>query len=266
MEGSSEVTEKLEVRCCIAGGGPAGMMLGLLLARAGVAVVVLEKHGDFLRDFRGDTLHPSTLEIMHELGMLQDLLKRPHRKIRQLNAQMGDSEMILADFSRLSMQCPFIALMPQWDFLDFLAERARRYPTFDLRMHAEVTQLIEVNGRVAGLRAQTPGGPIEIGAELVIAADGRNSVVRTYSGLRTDDLGAPIDVLWMRLSKNDSDPQLALRFDRGKILAMLDRGDYRQCGFVISKGARTNSEKKGSNNCARELWKLRLFSMIASAS
>jgi 2-polyprenyl-6-methoxyphenol hydroxylase-like FAD-dependent oxidoreductase len=245
MEGASEFTEKLHVRCCIAGGGPAGMTLGLLLARAGVDVVVLEKHADFLRDFRGDTLHPSTLEMMHELGMLEDLLKRPHQKVRQWKAQMGDSEIVLADFSRLTTQCRFIALMPQWDFLDFLAGWARRYPTFHLRMQAEVTGLIEANDGVAGLRAQTPDGPLEISAELVIGADGRHSVVRTCSGLRIDDLGAPIDVLWMRLSKNASDPQLALRFDRGKILAMLDRGDYWQCGFVIPKGGSEEMRQKG---------------------
>jgi 2-polyprenyl-6-methoxyphenol hydroxylase-like FAD-dependent oxidoreductase len=221
------------------------MMLGLLLARAGVEVMVLEKHADFLRDFRGDTLHPSTLEMMHELGMIEELLKRPHQKVRQWRAQMGDSEIVLADFSRLATHCPFIALMPQWDFLDFLVGRARRYPTFHLRMQAEVTGLIEENGRVAGVRAQTPGGPLEICADLVVGADGRHSAVRNLAGLQIDDLGAPIDVLWMRLSRKAGDPQLALRFDRGKILAMLDRGDYWQCGFVIPKGGAEELRQRG---------------------
>ena len=228
--------EKIEVRCCIAGGGPAGIMLGFLLARAGIEVLVLEKHADFLRDFRGDTLHPSTLDIMHELGILDDLLKRPHRRLPQFTAQMGNEEIILADFSRLSTRCRFVALMPQWDFLDFLSMQAQCYPGFHLRMRTEVTGLIERNGRVTGLSALGPGGPLEIRADLIIGRDGRHSVVRRASGLQVCDLGSPIDVLWMRLSRNESDPQVILRFNHGRILATADRGDYWQCGFVIAKG------------------------------
>src|SRR5215470_6156932 len=192
MEATCSSVETLQPRCCITGGGPAGMMLGFLLARAGIDVVVLEKHADFLRDFRGDTLHPSTLEAMHELGVLEELLMRPHQRVPQLKAQIGSKEFVLADFSRLSSKCRFIALMPQWDFLDFLAEQGRRCPAFHLRMQAEVTGLIENADCVAGVRAVTPNGPLEVRADLVVGADGRGSVVRRLSGLEVDDIGAPI--------------------------------------------------------------------------
>ena len=238
--------ETLATRCCIAGGGPAGMMLGFLLARAGVEIVVLEKHADFLRDFRGDTIHPSTLEVMSELGLLDEFLKRPHQETRQLTGHIGDAELTVADFSHLPTRCRFIAFMPQWDFLDFLAEQGRRYPTFRLRMQAEVTGLVEDAGQVIGVRAQTPDGPVEIHAQLVVGADGRQSTVREQGRLQVDDLGAPIDVLWMRLSRRPGDPTQALgRFDRGKILVMLDRGEYWQCGFVIPKGAFAEIQQKG---------------------
>ena len=245
MEATASSEEKLQVRCCIAGGGPAGMMLGFLLARAGIDVLVLEKHADFLRDFRGDTIHPSTLEAMRELGILEILLKRPHQELQQLRAQIGGTEYVIADFSHLRTQCRYIALMPQWDFLDFLAERARRCPTFKLRTQAEVTGLIEHAGRIAGVQAKTPTGTLEIRAELVIGADGRNSIVRECSGLKVDDLGAPMDGLWMRLSRKPDDPSTALRFDRGKILVMIDRGEYWQCAFVIRKGSLEETQRKG---------------------
>src|SRR6478736_302226 len=174
------------VRCCIAGGGPAGMMLGLLLARAGVDVVVLEKHADFLRDFRGDTIHPSTLEVMHELGLLERLLTLPHQKVPRINAQFGDLALTVADFSSLSTQCRFVAFMPQWDFLNFLAEEAARYSTFRLLMQADVTGLIEEVGSVMGLRANTPDGPLEVRAGLVVGADGRHSTVRSHAGLSVE--------------------------------------------------------------------------------
>jgi 2-polyprenyl-6-methoxyphenol hydroxylase-like FAD-dependent oxidoreductase len=213
------------------------MVLGFLLARAGVDVVVLEKHGDFLRDFRGDTIHPSTLEVMQELGILDEFLERPHQEARRLTGVIGDQEIPVADFSHVPTRCKFIAFMPQWDFLDFIAEQARRYPTFRLHMRAEVTDLIEEGEKVVGVRATTPEGPLEVRAALTVGADGRHSTVRRCAGLEVEDQGAPIDVLWMRLSRQPGDPDQPLgRFDRGRILIMLYRGDYWQCGFVIPKG------------------------------
>jgi len=238
--------ETVSVRCCIAGGGPAGMMLGLLLARAGVEVLVLEKHVDFLRDFRGDTIHPSTLEVMHELGVLERLLALPHQKVPRINGQFGDLALTVADFSSLSTQCRFVAFMPQWDFLNFLAEEAARYSTFQLRMQADVTGLIEEAGSVVGLRANTPDGPIEVRASLVVGADGRHSVVRAKAGLSIEEFGAPMDVLWFRLSRQSSDPANPVgRFEAGRIFIMLNRGEYWQCGFVIPKGSRDQLQGRG---------------------
>jgi 2-polyprenyl-6-methoxyphenol hydroxylase-like FAD-dependent oxidoreductase len=232
------MTHSIRARCCIAGGGPAGMMLGYLLARAGVDVVVLEKHADFLRDFRGDTVHPSTLELMFELGLLDEFLKRPHQEVGVLIGIVGGTTVPIADFSHVPTHCKFIALMPQWDFLTFLAENARRYPAFRLLMQAEVTELIDAGDGIAGVRASTPDGPIEIRADLVVGADGRHSTVRARAGLAVHDLGAPIDVLWMRLPKHPGDIGGAAlgRFDAGRILVTLDRGDYWQCASVIPKG------------------------------
>lgn len=231
-------TDRLKVRCCIAGGGPAGILLGLLLARAGVDVLVLEKHADFLRDFRGDTIHPSTLEVMHELGLLEDLLKLPHQQAPRLNAYVGGLALTIADFTHLPTACRFIAFMPQWDFLSFLAERGARYPSFSLLMRAEVTGLIEEAGNIVGLQATTPDGPLEVRAGLVVGADGRHSVVRALAGLKVHELGAPMDVLWFRLSRRAGDPdETTGRFDRGRILVTINRGAYRQCGFVIPKGS-----------------------------
>jgi 2-polyprenyl-6-methoxyphenol hydroxylase-like FAD-dependent oxidoreductase len=232
--------------CCIAGGGPAGMMLGFLLARAGVSVVVLEKHGDFLRDFRGDTIHPSTLEVIFELGLLDEFLKLPHQKARHLSGMIGDTPVRIADFAHVPTHCKFIALMPQWDFLNFLVERGRRYRGFDLRMRAEVTDLIEDDGRIIGVRARTPDGPLNINSTLVVGADGRHSIVRERAGLTVEDLGAPIDVLWMGLSRRPGDGDEPLgRIAAGKILVMLDRGDYWQCAFVIPKGAADEIKARG---------------------
>jgi 2-polyprenyl-6-methoxyphenol hydroxylase-like FAD-dependent oxidoreductase len=240
------ITREISVRCCIVGGGPAGMMLGLLLARAGVAVLVLEKHADFLRDFRGDTIHPSTLEIMHELGLLEEFLQRPHQEVRNLGAQIGDAFLQLADFTHLPTRCRFIALMPQWDFLNFIAEQAKRLPSFQLEMEAEVTALTEEGSRVIGVRAETSQGSLAVHADLVVGADGRRSIVREKAGLESINLGAPMDVLWMRLSRRPTDPGQTLgRVNTGKILVMLNREDYWQCAYVIPKGGFEQIRKDG---------------------
>jgi 2-polyprenyl-6-methoxyphenol hydroxylase-like FAD-dependent oxidoreductase len=238
--------DKLSVRCCIAGGGPAGMMLGLLLARAGVEVLVLEKHADFLRDFRGDTIHPSTLEVMHELGLLEDLLKLPHQKAPRINGQVGGLALTVADFTHLPTRCRFIAFMPQWDFLNFLAERGARYSTFRLRMRADVTGLIEEAGCVVGLHATTSDGPLEVRASLVVGADGRHSVVRARADLKVEELGAPMDVLWFRLPRRPGDPEAPMgRFEMGRIFIMLNQGEHWQCGFVIPKGSLEQLQERG---------------------
>ncbi len=236
----------LSTRCCVAGGGPAGMMLGLLLARAGVDVVVLEKHADFLRDFRGDTIHPSTLEVMHELGLLEAFLALPYTQVRELAGIIGGERIPIADFGHLPVRCPFIALMPQWDFLDFLAGHARRYPGFALRMSTGVVGLIDDGGRVVGVSATAPDGPLEVRADLVVGADGRDSTVRAAAGLRVETLGAPMDVLWFRLPRKPGDAgQLLGRVEAGRIFIMLDRGDYWQCGFVIAKGTLDEIRARG---------------------
>jgi 2-polyprenyl-6-methoxyphenol hydroxylase-like FAD-dependent oxidoreductase len=233
---------KVNTRCCVAGGGPAGMIAGFLLARAGVDVVVLEKHSDFLRDFRGDTIHPSTLELMYELGILDEFLRRPHQELAEVGGQIGDVPVPIADLSHLPTHCKFIAVMPQWEFLNFIAEKAKAYPQFHLRMESEVTDLIEENGRIAGVRAKTSQGSLspvelEVRADLTLGTDGRHSIVREKAGLELIDLGAPIDVLWMRLSRLASDPNETLgRFHPGKILVTINRGDYWQCAYVIPKG------------------------------
>ena len=238
--------ETITTACAIAGGGPAGMMLGFLLARAGVDVVVVEKHADFFRDFRGDTIHPSTLEVMYELGILDDFLKRPHQDVAELTGQVGDERIALADFSHLPTHCKFIALMPQWDFLDFLADQARRYPGFHLLMQAEVDGLLMDGGRISGLQAKTPNGFLEIHADLVVGADGRHSTVRELAGLEVEDFGAPMDVLWFRLSKQVDDGQQTLgRIQAGVVFVTLDRGDYRQCAYVIPKGGFDRLRAKG---------------------
>jgi 2-polyprenyl-6-methoxyphenol hydroxylase-like FAD-dependent oxidoreductase len=227
----------ITTRCCIAGGGPAGVMLGFLLARAGVDVVVLEKHADFFRDFRGDTIHPSTLELMYEMGLLEEFLKLPHQKLEQMTAQVGDESFRMIDLTHLPTHCKYIALMPQWDFLNFLAARGRRYKSFDLRMQAEATDLIEEGGRVVGIRARTPEGELVIRADLIVGADGRHSTVRERAGLVSDDYGAPMDVLWFRLPRKQSDQTATFgHIEAGVMMIMLNRGDYWQCAFVIPKG------------------------------
>jgi 2-polyprenyl-6-methoxyphenol hydroxylase-like FAD-dependent oxidoreductase len=234
------------VQCCIAGGGPAGMMLGLLLARAGIEVLVLEKHRDFLRDFRGDTIHPSTLEVLHELGMLEEFLKLPHQEVRELRAQFGDTLVPVASFSGLPVRCPFIAMIPQWDFLNFVVRQAGRYPGFKLLMQAEATGLRRKEGTIVGIEGMSAEGPLRVNADLVVGADGRHSTVRERAGLEVIDLGAPIDALWFRVSRRPSDPSDTMaRFDRGSILVMLNRGDYWQCAFVIAKGSIDAIRRRG---------------------
>jgi 2-polyprenyl-6-methoxyphenol hydroxylase-like FAD-dependent oxidoreductase len=233
-------------QCCIVGGGPAGMMLGFLLARSGVKSVVLEKHEDFLRDFRGDTVHPSTLSVMDELGLLDEFLKLPHQKLSRIAAQFGEERVEIADFSHLPVRSRFIAFMPQWDFLNFLAAQGKRYPAFTVHMRAEATGLIEEGGRVVGVHAIVDGNPQDIRADLVVGADGRHSIVRDGAGLPLKALGAPIDVLWFRLARRPNDARQALgRFDRGSILVLLDRGDYWQCAYVIAKGTADSLKRAG---------------------
>ena len=232
--------------CCIAGGGPAGVMLGFLLARAGVPVIVLEKHKDFFRDFRGDTIHPSTLQVMQELGLLDEFLKVRHDKVRTLRAMVGDTEIQMADFTHLPTTCKFIALMPQWDFLNFLSEQGKRYPGFDLRMETEATDLIIEDGRVVGLRAESQGEPIEIRARLVIGADGRHSITRERAGFQVENLGAPMDVLWMRMSRKSGDPeQTGGTINYGHMMVTLNRNDYWQCAYLIRKGGYDELKARG---------------------
>jgi 2-polyprenyl-6-methoxyphenol hydroxylase-like FAD-dependent oxidoreductase len=222
------------------------MMLGYLLARAGIEVTVLEKHADFFRDFRGDTVHPSTLEILYELGLVDEFLKLPHSEVRKLTGQIGDTTLTLGDFSHLPTHCKFLVLMPQWDFLNFLAERARRYPSFKLEMEAQATGLIFDGERVTGVRVKTPTGQQEVRADLVVAADGRDSHLREVAGLEPIDFGSPMDALWVRLSKQPGDPeQLFGRIDFGRVFVMLDRGDYWQCALVIPKGGLDEIRRRG---------------------
>jgi 2-polyprenyl-6-methoxyphenol hydroxylase-like FAD-dependent oxidoreductase len=245
---------RIVTRCCIAGGGPAGMMAGLLLARAGVETVVLEKHSDFLRDFRGDTVHPSTLELMHELGVLDQFLARPHQEVRHITADVGGSRVTVADFTHLPTRCRFVALMPQWEFLDFLAHQARTYPTFRLVMNAEVVGLRGSAGTVTGVDVRTPDGDMAVDAALTIGADGRRSAVRERAGLAVDVLGAPIDVLWLRFSRRDSDRAEALGVIRfGRVFVMLNRGDYWQCAFVIPKDGYAHLKERGLEAFREEL-------------
>ncbi len=237
---------EIKTTCCIAGGGPAGMILGFLLARAGVPVVVLEKHADFLRDFRGDTVHPSTLEMMHELGLLDEFLKLPHSQVDHVSMQIGADVVRIGDFSTLPVQCKFIALMPQWDFLNFLAKHGKRYPSFDLRMKAEATDLIEEGGRIVGLRAKTSDGELTIRADLIVGCDGRHSIVRERAGFKVDDVGAPMDVMWFRLPRNKSDgDEVVGHIESGRMLVMLNRDDYWQCAFVIPKGSADAVRSRG---------------------
>jgi 2-polyprenyl-6-methoxyphenol hydroxylase-like FAD-dependent oxidoreductase len=236
------------------------MMLGFLLARAGVDVVVLEKHADFLRDFRGDTIHPSTLELMYELGLLAEFLKRPHQEVRELSGQVGEDVVKIADFTHLPTHCKFLAFMPQWDFLNFVVEQGRRYPRFQVKMQAEAIDLIEQHGRIAGVSARTPEGTMEIRAALTVGADGRHSVVREHAGLQVIDLGAPMDVLWMRISRHPGDPGQTLgHVEAGRMLVMIERADYWQCGYIIPKGGMDEIRKRGIEQFREDIAVLQPF-------
>jgi len=236
------------------------MLMGFLLARAGVDVVVLEKHADFLRDFRGDTVHPSTLELMYELGILDEFLKQPHQELRELSWQVGSERVGIADFRYLPTHCKFVALMPQWDFLNFISGKARTYSGFHLRMQAEVTDLLQERGRIAGVRAKTPEGELEVRATVTIGADGRHSVVRQRAGLEVINFGAPMDVLWMRLSRRPSDaPQAFGHIERGRMLVLLNREDYWQCAYLVPKDASDDVRQHGLAALREDIVKLEPF-------
>ncbi|MGA8937838.1 MAG: FAD-dependent oxidoreductase [Acidobacteriaceae bacterium] len=229
--------QSLATTICIIGGGPAGIMLGFLLARAGIQVTVLEKHTDFFRDFRGDTIHPSTLELLHELGLLEKFLALPHSQLNHLSAFVGGREFPIADFTHLPTHAKFIALMPQWDFLNFLAAEAAHFPTFTLRMGWEATALIQQNGITTGVQANTPDGPATIPAHLTIGCDGRHPISRTAAHLPLIDYGVPIDVLWFRLPRQPSDPEYGLGFvNYGRLIVLINRNDYYQIGYIVAKG------------------------------
>jgi 2-polyprenyl-6-methoxyphenol hydroxylase-like FAD-dependent oxidoreductase len=237
MSSAEQSVRRIQTRCCVVGGGPAGMMLGYLLGRAGVETLVLEKHADFFRDFRGDTVHPSTLQVIDELGLIDEFLKLPHQQLQKMEGKFGETTLRIADLGRLRVKYPFVAFMPQWDFLNFLREKGQRFPSLNVMMNTEATDLIWSGDRVVGIVAATSAGRLEIRAELTIGCDGRHSTVRQCAGLEVDEIGAPMDVLWFRAARRQNENEkLFARIQAGKMLVTFDRGDYWQCAYVIPKG------------------------------
>jgi len=236
ISGEQSVRRTIQTKCCVVGGGPAGMMLGYLLGRAGIETLVLEKHADFFRDFRGDTVHPSTLQVMDELGLIDGFLKLPHQELQRMEGRFGTQSICIGDLRRLKVKYPFIAFMPQWDFLNFLRESGGRFASLNVMMNANATDLIWSDDQVVGVKADTPEGPVEIRAALTIGCDGRHSVIRQSAGLEVEEIGAPMDVLWFRAGRRENENEsLFARVQPGKMLVTFDRGDYWQCAYVIAK-------------------------------